>query len=481
MCGIVGMIGRETVAADLLSGLVAIQHRGQDAAGMATYDGRFHISKRAGIAETLRAHLHGLPGASGVGHVRYPTVGGGGEQDAQPFIHTAPFGIALAHNGNTVNYAQLKEELWVRHRRLLNSECDAELLLSVLAEELSRRTETGFSVDALFEAIGALAERVNGSYSAVALIADHGMVAFRDPRGIKPLVWGRRADGAVAFASESVVLDTLGFSAEGDIAPGEAMFAPAADPTAVVRRRVVPETKQRLCIFEFVYFARPDSVIDGISVYEARLRLGERLGRRCKSLDVDVVVPVPDTARAAALSLANAVGKPYREGLIKNRYIGRTFIMPHEAKRRTSVRLKLNPIRGELAGRHVMLVDDSIVRGNTSRAIVELVRTAGASRVSFAVCSPPLRHPCLYGIDMQTRNEFIARSRTEKDVARLIGADELVYQRLDDLVAAVRGSSSVDFCTACFDGDYPTHVDRETMEMIEAQRRTACQLPLPGT
>ena len=467
MCGIVGLVG-EDAGYSVYEALVALQHRGQDAAGICTYDGRLRLKKGVGLVSEVFRDTQFPSGVLAIGHVRYPTIGLGASHDAQPFIVPAPFGIALAHNGNIVNYTELRGELWRRYKHILNSDCDAELLLAVFAEELAARCQgKALSFDTLCEAVSSVFSRVNGSYSAVALIAGQGLVAFRDPHGIKPLSLGR-CGKRFAFVSESVALDVLGFEELGDVAPGEVVFV---DVTGRVRRRRLQQERHALCIFEFVYFARPDSVIDGISVYEARLRLGERLAERCRHLRPDVVVPVPDTARAAAVSLAAKLAVPYREGLIKNRYIGRTFIMPSDAQRRQSVRVKLNPIKHELHGRRVLLVDDSIVRGTTSRAIVDLVRSAGAKEVFFAITAPPLRYPCVYGIDMQTRGEFIAATHSEESIAKIIGADALVYQTLTDLVDGVRGQSAITFCCACFDGKYPTHVDKETLRRIEAERR----------
>lgn len=478
MCGFVGIICPSSVARYFPAAFMAIQHRGQDAAGIVTYDERFHIRKVVGLATPLFEGSY-MPGTMGIAHVRYPTVGGGGVEDAQPFFLTMPFGLALAHNGNIVNYDDLKDELMER-RRILNSESDAELLLNILSEELDRSVSNSFSFDTLCDALSRVFMRVNGSYSVVVLVAGRGLCAFRDPYGIKPSVFGKLPDGGYLFASETVVLDTLGCRILGDIAPGEVVFVDRG--LNLMRRRLI-EKKQRLCIFEFIYFARPDSVIDRISVYEARLRLGRKLAERVKarSLQPDVVIPVPDTARASAVSLASSLRIPYREGLIKNRYIGRTFIMPSDTTRKETVRMKLNPIRNEIEGRRVLLVDDSIVRGNTSRAIIELVRSAGAKEVFFSVTSPPLRFPCVYGIDMQTRSEFIARQRTEEEIRRVISADALVYQEIGDMVDALKTlRSDIDFCLACFNGDYPSRVSEEVLKKIEA-KRIRYQLTLPGT
>ena len=469
MCGFIGIYGNKDVFYDIYTGLLAIQHRGQDSSGIITYSGRFNMKKGNGLVRDVFGEKHAsyLRGEIGIGHVRYPTVGGGGAEDAQPFYVNMPYGIAMAHNGNIINYFSLKRELEERNRRHLNSRCDVEAILNVLAYELEK--EGDFSVDGLFSALERTYERLLGSYSVVAIIRDKGLLAFRDPHGIKPIVFGKRGEEFI-FASESVALDVLEFEFLGDIKPGEAVFI--TKEREVVRRKIREETHTP-CIFEWVYFARPDSVIDGISVYEARLRLGRELAKLIKERGIipDVVIPVPDTSRAAALALAEELNIPYREGLIKNRYIGRTFIMPTDRERSSSVRMKLNPMRFELAGKKVLVVDDSIVRGHTSRQIIELIRSAGASEVYFASYSPPLRYPCLYGIDMQTRGEFIARNRTVEEIKHIIGADELVYQTVDGLIRGVKGEKEMSFCTACFTGEYPTDVPEDMVRMIEEDRK----------
>lgn len=469
MCGFIGIYGRKDVFYDIYTGLLAIQHRGQDSSGIITYSERFNLKKGNGLVKDVFGEKHAsyLKGIIGIGHVRYPTIGGGGAEDAQPFYVNMPYGIAMAHNGNIINYFSLKKELEERDRRHLNSGCDVEAILNVLAYELEK--EGDFSKDSLFSALEKTYDRLLGSYSVVAIIRDKGLLAFRDPHGIKPIVFGRRDDDYI-FASESVVLDVLEFEIIGDVEPGEAVFI--TKDREVIRKRIRRE-KHTPCIFEWVYFARPDSVIDGISVYEARLRLGRELAKLIKEKQIipDVVIPVPDTSRAAALALAEELNIPYREGLIKNRYIGRTFIMPTDKERSSSVKMKLNPMRFELAGKKILVVDDSIVRGHTSRQIVELIRNSGAKEVYFASYSPPLRYPCLYGIDMQTRGEFIARNRSIEEIKDIIGADELIYQTIDGLIRGVKGDKEISFCTACFTGDYPTHIPEEMFLMIEEDRK----------
>ena len=476
MCGILGICGGDKdVGLELYQGLNVLQHRGQDSAGIITYSERFNLKKGNGLVQNVfnTKNLSRLIGNMGIGHVRYPTVGGGGADDAQPFYVNSPFGIALAHNGNIVNYFQLKEELFRKDFRHLNSNCDAEVLLNVFADELMEEDLNKFSAETIYNAVQRLFKRTEGSYAAVAIIAGRGMVAFRDPHGIKPLIMGKRDDNYV-FASESVALDVLGYEIVRDVAPGEVIYIEEkprffGEGRSFYSKRLVTAKPAR-CIFEWVYFARPDSVLDGISVYEARFRLGIELAKIIKKrrLLPDVVVPIPDTARPSASAIAEKLKLPFREGLIKNRYVGRTFIMPDQAKREESVRQKLNPIRSEIKGKKVLLVDDSIVRGTTSRELVNLVRNAGAKKVYFGVYSPPLRHPCVYGIDMQTHGEFIARNRNERKIAEEISADELIYQTIEGLIRAVHPNGEV--CAACFTGLYPTKVPERVFQQIEKER-----------
>ncbi len=468
MCGILGIYGKSNVVGELYPGLLAIQHRGQDAAGIITYDRRFNLKKGNGLLQNVfnEKNLKRLKGNLGIGHVRYPTVGGGGADDAQPFYLSVPYGIAMAHNGNLTNYLELRRELFRERFRHLNSNCDLEAILNVFADELMM--QGSFNKDSLFRAVGGVFRRAKGSYSVVGMIAERGFLAFRDPHGIKPLIFGKREED-LCFTSESVALDALGYEVVRDVQPGEAIFI---DRRRRFFNKRIEEKRHTPCIFEWVYFARPDSVIDGISVYEARLRLGRELAQQVKRrrIKVDVVIPVPDTARAAALSLAVSIGVDFREGLIKNRYIPRTFIMPGQELRVRAVKQKLNPIRSEIEGKRVLLVDDSIVRGNTSKEIINLVREAGAKKVYFAVCSPPLRYPCTYGIDMQTRGEFVARDKSIDEIGENIGADELIYQTLEGLLAGVGGGVRKDFCCACFDSKYPTPVSEDTFQRIEKER-----------
>jgi amidophosphoribosyltransferase len=480
MCGVIGVYANAEVFRDLYQGLLAIQHRGQDSAGIITYSGRFHTKKGNGLVQDIFTpeNLEHLKGSIGIAHTRYPTIGGGRGEDAQPFLVNSPFGIMMAHNGNVINYRQLKKELFEKSHRLLNSDNDVEAVLNVFAEELAAQRTKRLTFQNVGRAVQGVYEKVKGSYSVVAYIAEQGMVAFRDPYGIKPLAFGIRKDGLVpsyAFASESVALNIMGFTEIQNVEAGEVVFL---DRGRTLHRRRLSRCPHSPCLFEWVYFARPDSFIDNVNVYLCRVELGRLLAGEVQkqNLKIDVVVPVPDSARDAAIEIARGLNLKYREALVKNRYIGRTFIMPADHKRRSSVRMKLNPIVSEFKGKNVLLVDDSIVRGNTSRAIVDLVRDCGAKKVYFAIYSPPLRYPCVYGIDMQTRTEFVARNADADQVARKIGADRVIYQTLDNLKAAVRAGNPklTHFCAACFDGVYPTgDVTPEVLKQIEEERRGA--------
>lgn len=469
MCGIIGIIGRTKAIDYVYPGLIALQHRGQDAAGAVTYDQTFHLKKGQGLVTGVfnQKNLARLDGNIGIGHVRYPTIGPGGIEDAQPFILTVPYGIALAHNGNLVNYFDLRRKIIEEDLRYLNSNCDAEVILNLLSIELSRMDLKNFKETIIFRALKGVYEKLIGSFAVVCIIANKGLLAFRDKNGIKPLVYGKNSSG-YAFASESVALDMLGCSTFEDVAPGQAIFV---DTDGNLFSEMITEGEKATCIFEYVYFARPDSIIDGIGVYEARLRLGEELGRECLKAGVkpDVVVPVPDTARGSAQMVAEVLGVRHREGLIKNRYIHRTFIMPTQKQRIEAVRMKLNVIKSEIKNKKVLLVDDSIVRGNTSKEIIGLIRSAGAKEVYYGVYSPPLKYPCVYGIDMQTRGEFIARDKSIDGIKKFIGADALVYQSVEGLIKGV-GSGDNGFCTACFTGIYPTLIKEEFFKKIEADR-----------
>ncbi len=472
MCGIVGIIGKEQAINKIYPALIALQHRGQDAAGAATFEQGFHIKKGNGLVLNVfnPKNLERLKGNIGIGHVRYPTIGAGGAEDAQPFIITTPFGIALAHNGNLVNFFDLKKHLIENELRYLNSNCDAEAILNLLSIELGKMNLRDLESEKLFKALSRVYKKLIGSFAIVSVIAKKGFLAFRDKHGIKPLVFGKNNKG-YCFASESVALDLLGYKNMTDVQPGEAIFI---DTKGNFYKTQIAKGRKTTCIFEYVYFARPDSIIDGIGVYEARLRLGKELGRECMKQNIrpDVVIPIPDTARGAAQTLAEVMNIKYREGLIKNRYIYRTFIMPTQFERMEAVRLKLNPIKSEIENKRVLLVDDSIVRGNTSKEIIALVRSVGAKEVYYAVYSPPLRFPCVYGIDMQTRGEFIARDKSVEEIKKSVGADALIYQTIKGLIRGV-GAGAKGFCTACFTGSYPTEIPPLLMERIEADRMTA--------
>jgi amidophosphoribosyltransferase len=479
MCGVIGLFANADVFRDLYQGLLAIQHRGQDSAGIITYSNRFHTKKGNGLVQDIFTpeNAQRLKGNIGIGHTRYPTVGGGRGEDAQPFLVNSPFGIIMAHNGNVINYRELKKELFEKYHRLLNSDNDLEAVLNVFAQELAAQRIKQVTPENIFKAVDGVFKRVKGSYSVVAYVAEQGMVAFRDPYGIKPLVFGIRNDGikpSYAFASESVSLNLMGFSQIQNVGAGEAIFL---DQNRVLHRQKIARCPHSPCLFEWVYFARPDSFIDDVNVYLCRVELGRLLAGEIKKqkLKIDVVVPIPDSARDAAIEIARALDLKYREALVKNRYIGRTFIMPADSKRKSSVRQKLNPIASEFKGKNVLLVDDSIVRGNTSRAIVQIVRECGAAKVYFASYSPPLRYPCVYGIDMQTKTEFVARGADPEEIARRIGADKVIYQTLANLKKAVRlGNRKIThFCAACFDGIYPTgDVTPEILKNIEDERQT---------
>jgi amidophosphoribosyltransferase len=480
MCGIIGIINAldRPVFEELYRGLHAIQHRGQDAAGILTFSNRFHLIKGPGLVRDVfkLQEAEVLKGGMGIGHVRYPTVGKGSWEDAQPFWTSTPFGIGIAHNGNLSNFHFLKDHFKQVHQSHINSDCDVEAILCLLGDELLRLKATRLTPEILFKAIGGVMRRAKGAYSVVGMIAGAGMFAFRDFYGIRPLIMGSRDEPggtSYCFASESVVLDMIDYHGTRNLRNGEAVFV---ECDGTVHSRIVHSEVHRPCIFEYVYFARPDSFIDEISVYKTRQRLGEKLAEKWKETGIvpDVVVPVPESATTAAVAMATELGLPYREALVKNRYIGRTFIMPRNRIRRDSVRMKLNPIQIEFEGRNVLLVDDSIVRGNTSRSIISIARNSGAKKVYMASYSPPLKNPCVYGIDMSSKKEFVAKDRSVDEIARSIGADHLLYQDLPDLVeAASEGNRDITgFCTACFTGTYPTgDVTDETLCTIEADRR----------
>lgn len=479
MCGIIGIYGTENVSQELYDGLMTLQHRGQDAAGIMTYKDRFHMTKDNGLVRDVFTpeNTDHLAGMIGIGHVRYPTAGSNDAAEAQPFYVNSPYGMGLVHNGNLTNYDSLKKEL-LTHRHL-NTKSDSEVLLNVLAEELTRENgKRSLTPARFFAAATRSMQRIKGSYSVVGLIAGNRLFAMRDPYGIRPLVFGERTVGfekEYIFASETVTLDTLGFTFVRDLKPGEVIYI---DEKRKVHHKICRSMPQSTCIFEYVYLARPDSFIDQISVYKSRLRMGEKLARKIKAakVKIDVVIPVPDTSRSAATTLAYKLGVKCREGLIKNRYIGRTFIMPGQNIRQRSIKYKLNPLELEIRGKNVLLVDDSIVRGNTSRQIVEMVRGAGAKKVYFASCAPALRNPCVYGVDMPTRKEFVANGLTTAQVCKTIGADGLFYQDLKDLVDACRaGNPKVkNFCTGCFSGKYPTPEVTESV-LRRAEETRGCE------
>ncbi len=467
MCGIVGIVGKSPINQILYDALLVLQHRGQDAAGIVTSDSKkLHMRKDTGLARDVfrTRHMLRLRGNMGIGHVRYPTAGGSCSSEAQPFYVNSPYGIVLAHNGNLTNADELKRDVFVDDLRHINTESDSEILLNVFAHELQLQNKLRIDEQDIFRAVEGVHRRCKGGYAAVAMIPGFGVFGFRDPHGIRPVVYGKReteAGDEYIIASESVALDTIGFELVGDVAPGECVFIDSKGNLHT--KQCAPQPVLSPCIFEFVYFARPDSIIDNISVHKARSRMGKKLASKIKRVwpghDIDVVIPVPDTSRTAALQLANHLGVPYAEGFIKNRYIGRTFIMPGQQVRKKSVRQKLNAIDLEFRKKNVLLVDDSIVRGTTSQQIIQMARDAGARRVYFASAAPPVRYPNVYGIDMPSASELIAHDRTEAEIEEELGADRLFFQDLDDLIDAVqkRGKSLVDrFDTSVFDGVYVT-------------------------
>jgi amidophosphoribosyltransferase len=485
MCGIIGIVGKSEVASALYDGLTVLQHRGQDAAGIATVDGeRLRLHKAAGLVRDVFQpdDMRKLRGRIGIGHCRYPTAGSESSAEAQPFYVNSPYGIALAHNGNLVNTEALRREMYEGDRRHINTDSDSEILLNIFAHELQIQERHALTPDHIFKAVAGVHERARGGYAIVSLLLGYGIVAFRDPYGIRPLVLGERDTGdgkEYAVASESVALDILGFRRLRDIAPGEAVLLTLDGK--IFTRHCSEGYPHAPCIFEYVYLARPDSMIEDVSVYKARLRMGERLAAKVQRLwpdhDIDSVIPIPDTARTAASSLAAALGLPMREGFVKNRYIGRTFIMPGQSERVKSVRRKLNAIELEFRNKNVLLVDDSIVRGTTSKQIIQMAREAGAKKVYFASAAPPVRFPNVYGIDMPAPDELVAHDRSDEQVQALIGADWLVYQDLDDLIAAVaEGNEKLTrFDTSCFSGEYVTGVEPTYLSDLEFSRSDAAK------
>ncbi|MDR7052382.1 amidophosphoribosyltransferase [Duganella sp. 3397] len=491
MCGIVGVVSHQPVNQLLYDALLLLQHRGQDAAGIATnHSSMFAMHKANGLVRDVfrTRNMRTLQGNSGIGHCRYPTAGSSSEEEAQPFYVNAPFGITLAHNGNLTNWEQLKEEMFKNDRRHINTDSDSEVLLNVLAHEIQKAT-VDISIDAetIFQAVTVLMRRVRGGYAAVAQIAGVGLLAFRDPYGIRPLCLGineTEQGNEYLIASESVALEGMGFRFVRDIAPGETVFID--NDKQLHTRQCADNPSLNPCVFEFVYLARPDSVIDGASVYSTRLKMGEYLAKKIQreglADDIDVVMPIPDSSRPAAIQLALALGKEYREGFIKNRYIGRTFIMPGQAARKKSVRQKLNAIPDEFKDKVVLLVDDSIVRGTTSREIVQMARDSGAKKVIFASAAPPVIYPNVYGIDMPTRDELIAHGRTVEEVCREITADALVYQDIEALKQAISDVNPelTSFEASCFDGVYITgDVSREYLDKLENERNNPTKAAKP--
>jgi amidophosphoribosyltransferase len=487
MCGIVGIFARSSVNLALYDSLTVLQHRGQDAAGIVTAcNGRLFLRKDNGLVRDVfhTRHMKHLQGNIGIGHVRYPTAGSSGPAQAQPLYVNSPYGIALAHNGNLTNSAELSELIYKQNLRHINTDSDSEILLNVFAHELQSISKLKPTAEDIFQAISEVHKRCRGAYAAVALIVGYGMVGFRDPYGIRPLVLGKRKTRKgveYMMASESVALDSQGFQLVRDVAPGEVIYI---NEEGELFTKVCAESPVlRPCIFEHVYFARPDSMIDGVSVYKSRLRMGEKLAQKIlrerPEHDIDVVIPIPDTSRTAAVELANALGVKFREGFVKNRYIGRTFIMPGQSQRKKSVKQKLNAIALEFQDKNVMLVDDSIVRGTTCRKIIEMAREAGARNVYFCSASPPVQHQNVYGIDMPAKSELIAWNKTIKEVEAAIGADWLVFQDLDDLVASCAEGSLIplDFECSVFDGVYVTgDVNERYLNALEERRNDLAKL-----
>ena len=481
MCGIVGAISKAPVNQLLYDALLLLQHRGQDAAGIVTMMGTkcFMHKARGMVRDVFRTrNMRSLPGHVGLGQVRYPTAGNAySEEEAQPFYVNAPYGIVLVHNGNLTNATALKAELFDIDRRHINTESDTEVLINVLAHELELAArDLPLEPEQVFQAVAAVHRRVKGSYAVIALIAGHGLLAFRDPFGIRPLCFGRGEAGEVMVASESVALEGTGHRLERDLAPGEAIFVDLEG--GLHARQCALRSSLNPCMFEYVYLARPDSVLDGVSVYQARLNLGETLAQRLISTmppsDIDVVIPIPESSRPSAMQLALRIGKPYREGFVKNRYVGRTFIMPGQSVRKRSVRQKLNAIGVEFKGRNVLLVDDSIVRGTTSKEIVQMAREAGARKVFMASAAPPVRFPNVYGIDMPTKDELVAHGRSIEEVRAFIGADALIYQDVEAMKRVVHALNPrlAGFEASCFDGHYITgDVSEADFAAIEQQRR----------
>ena len=487
MCGIAAIVSNQNVNQDLYDALTVLQHRGQDAAGIVTCEGsRLHLRKDNGLARDVfsNSQMLNLIGTMGIAHVRYPTAGCTSSEEAQPFYVNSPFGLTLAHNGNLTNTEELKIQVFEDDQRHINTDSDSEVLLNVFAHELQQTGRLTLTVDDVFRAVSVVHKRCRGAYAVVVMIAGFGILGFRDPNGIRPIVFGERKteEGTTDYmiASESVALDVLDFQLIRDLEPGEAVFIEASGKLHT--KQCADETLHCPCIFEYVYFARPDSIIDNISVYKARMRMGKKLAdkimREWPDHDIDVVIPIPDTSRTAAAQMAHELGVKFREGFMKNRYIGRTFIMPGQKMRKKSVKQKLNAISLEFKDKNVLLVDDSVVRGTTSEQIIQMARDAGARKVYFASAAPPVRYPNVYGIDMPAAHELIAHGRTEDEVREAIGADKLIYQDIADLIEAVgQGNQSIhQFDTSCFTHEYITgDIDDAYLARIESLRNDSAK------
>ncbi len=493
MCGVVGIAGKTAVNQMLFDALTMLQHRGQDAAGIVTcHEGRLFLRKDTGMVRDVfhTRHMRALQGNYGIGHVRYPTAGSSSSAEAQPFYVNSPYGITLAHNGNLTNAEEIHDDLFKTDLRHMNTNSDSEVLLNVMAHELQKRGKLEPTADDIFQVIGRVHERCRGGYAVVSMITGQGLVGFRDPNGIRPLIYGsRETEQGMEYiiASESVAITALGFKVERDIEPGEAIFIDMQGNLSTHQCAVAP--RYRPCIFEYVYFARPDATIDGISVYKARLKMGEKLAQKIlrewgEEHDIDVVIPIPDTSRTSALELANTLGVKFREGFMKNRYIGRTFIMPGQQLREKSVRQKLNPVELEFRGKNVLLVDDSIVRGTTCNEIIQMARDSGAKKVFFASAAPMVKYPNVYGIDMPAKSELIASNRSVEEIREIIGADRLVFQDLEDLKGAIRTTKVPklqEFDCSVFDGVYVTgDIDEAYLDSLQKSRSDSAKSKKDG-
>ena len=493
MCGVVGIAGKSPVNQMLFDALTMLQHRGQDAAGIVTcHEGRLFLRKDTGMVRDVfhTRHMRALQGNYGIGHVRYPTAGSSSSAEAQPFYVNSPYGITLAHNGNLTNAAEIHDDLFKTDLRHMNTDSDSEVLLNVFAHELQKRSKLTATADDIFAVVSRVHDRCKGGYAVVSMITGQGLVGFRDPNGIRPLIYGSRETEQgkeYIIASESVAITALGFKVERDIAPGEAIFITVDGEMFTKQCAEAPE--YRPCIFEYVYFARPDATIDGISVYKARLKMGEKLAQKIlrewsEEHDIDVVIPIPDTSRTSALELAYRLGVKFREGFMKNRYIGRTFIMPGQQQREKSVRQKLNPVELEFQGKNVLLVDDSIVRGTTCNEIIQMARDAGARKVFFASAAPMVKYPNVYGIDMPAKAELIASNRSVEEIREIIGADRLIFQDLEDLKNAVRTSKVPElkeFDCSVFDGVYVAGgIDEAYLTALEQKRNDSAKKQADG-